>query len=211
MLSRIDEIIYPNRCEVFEFPDPQRFVYPIFKNGSSSIREYAHQQNHKMLINEQIKKISTVDIVLRDPISRFISGINTFLWMTKRDYPTLDTKTILHFAENYLFLNRHYAPQLTWIINLSKYTNKDVQFRFHSMDYITELTNIKLKPDREEQILQPDDIERLKNNIYNETYLRIDNILLSFVNQTVLFNEIINSIKIQDPVAYQKLKCIALD
>ena len=64
MLSRIDEIIYPNRCEVIEFMDPQRFVYPIFKNGSSSIREYATQQNYKTLINEQIKKCNKFLILI---------------------------------------------------------------------------------------------------------------------------------------------------
>ena len=119
MLSRIDDIIYPNRCEVIEFSDPQRFVYPIFKNGSSSLTEYARQQGYKTLLNEQIKKIKIIDVILRNPQDRFISGLNTFLWMTKRDHPDLDTKTILHFAENYLFLNRHYAPQISWLINLT--------------------------------------------------------------------------------------------
>ena len=85
MLSRIDEIIYPNRCEVIEFPDPQRFVYPIFKNGSSSLNDQASQDNLKVLVNEQIKKISKIDIILRDPTDRFISGFNTYVYNTKRD------------------------------------------------------------------------------------------------------------------------------
>lgn len=211
MLSRIDDIIYPNRCEVIEIEPSQRCIYPIYKNGRSSIIEYSVLHNKKTLINEQIKKIKTIEVILRDPQDRFISGINTFLWMTKRDYPTLDIKTILHFAENYLFLNRHYAPQISWLINISKYTDQDTEFKFHSMNYLSELTNIKYKPNKEQQLLELDDIERLKNNTYNEVYLRIDNILLSFINQTVTFKEILDSIKTQDPIAFQKLKCIALD
>ena len=211
MLSRIDEIIYPNRCEVIEFLDPQRFVYPIFKNGSGSILSFSQLHNNKTLINEQIKKIKIIDVILRNPQDRFISGLNTFLWMTKRDHPDLDTKTILHFAENYLFLNKHYAPQISWLINLTKYTTQDTAFKFHNMDFITELTNLKTKPDKEQQLLEPIDIDRLKNNIYNEIYLRIDNILLSFIDQTVTFNEILNKIKDKEPVGFQKLKCIVPD
>lgn len=211
MLSRIDDIIYPNRCEAIEIEPSQRCIYPIYKNGRSSILEYSVLHNKKILINEQIKKIKTIEVILRDPQDRFISGINTFLWMTKRDYPTLDTKTILHFAENYLFLNRHYAPQISWLINIRKYISEDTKFKFHSMDYLSELTNIKYKPNKEQQLLELDDIERLKNNTYNEVYLRIDNILLSFINQTVTFKEILDNIRTQDPVAFQKLKCIALD
>lgn len=211
MLSRIDDIIFPDRCEVIEIEASHRYIYPIFKNGSSSISDYTKTNNKKILVNEQIKKLKIIEVVLRNPRDRFISGINTFLWMTKRDYPDLDLKTVLHFAENYLFLNRHYAPQISWLINITKYTNKNTKFRFYNMDYITTLTNINSRPDREEQILQPDDIERLKNNIHNEIYLRIDNILMSLIDRTLTFREIIEHIKNQDPIAYQKISCIAPD
>ena len=94
MLSRIDEIIYPNRCEVVEFSDPQRFVYPIFKNGSSSLTEYARQQGYKTLLNEQIKRISIIDVVLRDPMDRFLSGFNSYVYNTKTENPNLDLNTV---------------------------------------------------------------------------------------------------------------------
>jgi hypothetical protein len=211
MLSRIDEIIYPNRCEVIEIEHSQRYIYPIYKNGRSSLLEYTRANNKKTLFNDQIKKLQVIDVVLRNPQDRFISGVNTFLWMTKRDHPYLDDRTILHFAENYLFLNRHYAPQITWLINLVKYTNKDTQLKFHGMDYINEITNTNLRPDKEEQLLQLDDITRLKNNPHNEIYLRIDNILMSLIGQSFSMREIVEYIKNQDNLAYQKLSCIALD
>ena len=91
------------------------------------------------------------------------------------------------------------------------YRQQDTAFKFHNMDFITELTNLKTKPDKEQQLLEPIDIDRLKNNIYNEIYLRIDNILLSFIDQTVTFNEILNKIKDKEPVGFQKLKCIVPD
>ena len=53
MLSRLDEIIYPNRCEVIQLAS-QRFFYPIYKNGSSSVAEYARLQSFKTLIKKEI-------------------------------------------------------------------------------------------------------------------------------------------------------------
>ena len=210
MLSRIDDIIYPNRCEVIEFIDPQRFVYPIFKNGSTSIIEYAKQQNYKTLINEQIKKSLIIEVILREPTSRFISGINTFVCNTLRDNPTLDIDTIIYFAENYLFLNRHYAPQLSWIINLSKYTNKQTVLHLHDMSALSKFTHLLINPN-EKNMLSLEVVNRLKNSIHNEMYLRLDRLLLELVGKEVTVPEILSYLKAQDPQAYQKLQCIALD
>jgi hypothetical protein len=163
MLSRIDEIIYPNRCEVIEFLDPQRFVYPIFKNGSTSLYDHAIEKNYKILFNEQIKKISEINIILRDPLERFISGINEFVFYTKRDHTNLDTNTILYFVENYLFLDRHYAPQLSWLVNLKKYVNKDTKLVLHNMESVSKFTPYR-NFSKEENILNEEQILRLKNN-----------------------------------------------
>lgn len=210
MLSRIDDIIYPNRCEVIEFTDPQRFVYPIFKNGSTSIIAYAKQQNYKTLINEQIKRILTIDVVLRNPMDRFLSGFNTYIYNTKQSNPQLDVDTIIYFAENYLFLNRHYAPQLSWIIHLSKYTNNQAVLHLHDISSLNGFTPLSIKPN-EANMLSPEVVNRLKNNIHNEMYQRLDHLLLELVGKEITVNEILAHLKAQDPIAYLKLSCIALD
>jgi hypothetical protein len=210
MLSRIDDIIYPNRCEVIEFPGPQRFVYPIFKNGSSSIREYANQQNYKILLNEQIRKLSTIDVILRDPMPRFISGVNTFVYNTKRDNPQLDVDTIIYFTENYLFLNRHYAPQLSWLLNLNKYLHKNARLRFHDMSVISTFTPIYIKPP-EDNLLNEGVVSKLKTNIHNEIYIRLDSLLLQLVGKELTFLEIMAYLHSQDPNAYSKIRCTAQD
>jgi len=210
MLSRIDDIIYPNRCEVIQFTNPQRFVYPIFKNGSSSLTEYARQQGYKTLFNEQIKKILIIDIVLRDPMDRFLSGFNTYVYNTKQSNPQLDVNTIIYFAENYLFLNRHYAPQLSWIINLSKYTNNQTILRLHDMAALNKFTPLSITP-TETNMLSSKVIDRLKNNIHNEMYQRLDHLLLELVGKEKTVIEIQAHLKAQDPTAYSKLSCIALD
>jgi hypothetical protein len=210
MLSRLDDIIYPNRCEVIEIEASQRYIYPIYKNGSSSLMEYAKHQNYKILLNEQIKRISIIDVILRDPMSRFLSGVNTYVYNTKQANPQLDVDTIIYFAENYLFLNRHYAPQLSWIINLSKYTNTMAVLQLHDMSILDKFTPLSIKPN-ETNMLSEEVISRLKNNIHNEMYQRLDHLLLELVGKEVTVNEILAYLKQQDPQAYQKLSCIALD
>lgn len=209
MLSRITDIIYPNRCEVIEIPN-LGYVYPIYKNGSGSITEYAKQMNYTLLINEQIRKLSVIDIVLRSPLERFISGFNTFVYNTKHDHPELDLDTIIYFAETYLFLNRHYAPQLSWIINLSKFINPQCSLRIHDMKAVNMFTPLVIRPE-ETDVLTPEIVNRLTNNIHNELYLRLDHLLLELVGEEVTFTEVLAHLKAQDPIAYSKLKCIALD
>ena len=210
MLSRIDDIIYPNRCEVIEIEPSQRYIYPIYKNGSSSISEYAKQQGYKILLNDQIKRISVIDVIIRNPMQRFLSGFNTYVYNTKQENPQLDIDTIIYFAEHYLFLNRHYAPQLSWLINLSKYTNAHVVLRLQGMTELNKFTPLTNKPP-ETNMLSPEVINRLKNNIHNEMYQRLEYLLLDLIGKEMTIKEILTHLKTKDPVAYLKLSCIVLD
>ena len=210
MLSRLDDIIYPNRCEVIEIEASQRYIYPIFKNGSGSITEYAKIQKYRYLINEQIQNLTTIDVVLRDPVSRFVSGVNTYVFNTLKQHPNLDLNTVLYFVENYLFLNRHYSPQLGWLVNLNRYAKKDTVIRMRGMESILDYTPMSMRP-IEEQLLTDNQINQLKINIHNQTYIQLDTLLLELVGQDLTFIEILEYIKNKNPIAYLKLKCIALD
>jgi hypothetical protein len=209
MLSRLDEIIYPNRCEVLEIVPSQRYIYPIYKNGSSSITEYAQQQGYKTLLNQQISKLTTIDVVLRNPFDRYISGIKTFVYTTNANNTELDAHTILWFAENYLFLNRHYAPQLSWLINLNRFTK--AKLKFYGMDQLSQFTPLNVKPFEDVPLVDDTVIERLRGNIHNEMYQRLDTLLLELIGQEVTFQEVLEYLESKDKIAFQKLKCIALD
>jgi hypothetical protein len=201
MLSHLDSIIFPDRCEVIEIAPSQRYVYPIFKNGSSSLYQHVNKYKCRILINEQIKKLSSIDIFLRDPQERFNSGINTFIQMTLRDHPGLDRHTVSWFAQNYLFLNRHYAPQFLWLVNLARYTNPDAKLNFLSVDQLKQVTDINVKPGGISPIS-----EELGNQVSdipnNQMYQRIDQILINCIGQSVQFNQLIQYIQQQDPTAY---------
>jgi len=201
MLSHLDSIIFPDRCEVIEVVPSQRYVYPIFKNGKSSLYHYANTHKCRLLLNEQLKKLNSIDVILRDPYERFTSGINTFVQMTVRDHPELDAETILWFAQNYLFLNRHYAPQFLWLINLARYTNPDTKLNFLGMEQLTHITHLNDKPvgvlPATEQL-----VDQLKNIPTNEMYQRIDQILLNCIGQSLQFDQLIQHIQQQDSTAY---------
>jgi hypothetical protein len=200
MLSRIDDIIFPDRCEVIEIEASQRYIYPIFKNGSSSLNEYAQAQKYKILFNEQIRKLPNINVIIRNPQERFISGFNTYVYNTLRDNPNLDLDTVIYFAETYLFLNRHYAPQLSWLVNLTRSAGKNTKLHILGMDSLKEFTPMDTKP-IETQLLSAEVVDRLTKNIHNEMYLRIDNLLLSLVGQALTFDEILKYLKEQDPKA----------
>jgi hypothetical protein len=208
MLSRLDEIIYPNRCEVIEIEPSQRYIYPIFKNGSSSIIKYANQQKYKILFNEQIKRVDTIDVILRNPVDRYVSGFNTFVYNTKRDNPNLDLDTILYFAKTYLFLNRHYTPQLFWLYHLSKYSTSLTKIRLRGMDAISEYSPFNIGP-KQEFLLTNDQIIEITNDLHVKLYLELDNILLTLTGQELTYNEILAHIKHVHPVGYAK--CTAQD
>lgn len=208
MLSRIDEIIYPNRCEVYEVPGTQRFVYPIFKNGSSSIVQYGIRNGYKILFNQQLSKLDLIHVIVRNPLDRYLSGIKTFVYNTKMENPSLDENTILWFAEQYLFLNRHYAPQISWLINLNRYTKS--KLKFCGMEDLHLFSPVHFTPPEDFQF-SDDTKQRLSTNKHNDPFLKLDNLLLDFIGKETTFREVLKYIEYKDPVSFQKLKCVALD
>jgi hypothetical protein len=201
MLSHLDRILFPDRCEVIEIIPSQRYVYPIFKNGSSNLFLAAEANSWRIKINEQIRHLTDIDIVIRRPEERFISGVNTYVQLTIESNPQLDPETVLWFAKNYLFLNKHYCPQFHWILHLSRYTNNDARLNFISMDDIKSITNIyqplNIAP------VTSDTQQQLTNLKNNEMYQRIDKIIFDCIGSSMTFNQLIQHIKMSDPESYK--------
>jgi hypothetical protein len=201
MLSHLDRILFPDRCEVIEVIPSQRYVYPIFKNGSSSLSIAAKTNNWQIRLNDQIKKIDSIDVIIRNPQKRLISGINTFIQHTLRDNPSLDKTTVEWFAQNYLYLNRHYCSQFVWLINLARYLNVDAKLNFLSMSDINTIT-----PLNEQPINVPADdkliiaVSQIKNN---EMYQRIDTVIFDCIGQSMTFTQLLQHIKTNDLSAYE--------
>jgi hypothetical protein len=196
MFSELDNTIFPDSCEVLEIVPSQLFVYPIFKNGSSSLRTTT---NCKKIYNQDIQQIQhPITVFLRDPRERFISGVNTFVQHCIRDNPKLDTQTILYFVKHYLFLDRHYAPQFFWLINLSKFSTVPLILRDRSD--ISQLTNknystVEKVDSKFTELLADFPWDKL------ELYFFLDQILIERIGQTLTFDDIIKIVQ-QRPDLY---------
>ena len=197
MLSQLDRIIFPNRCEVIEVIPLQQYVYPIFKNGSSSLYATAKQNKWRIKLNEQIKQINQIDVILRDPQERLISGIDTFIQYTIRDNPNLDNNTVQWFALNYLHLDRHYCPQFVWLINLARYLNINAKLNFLSMADINTITPLNKQSVVSKLIMEDTQIKQ------NEMYQRIDKVIFACIGQSMTFDALLQHIKISEPAAYE--------
>jgi hypothetical protein len=202
MLSNLDRIIFPDRCVVYEVVPSQRYVYPIFKNGSSSLYITPTRNRWKIKLNEQIKKINSIDVILRHPEERLLSGVNTFIKNTVNEHHGLDKATVSWFAQNYLYLNRHYCSQFIWLLNLARFLHADARLNFLSMDAIDSIVGQNKKPPN---IEPPNDalakqVAQIQNN---EMYQRIDLAIFNCIGQSLTFAELLQHIKTTEPDAYE--------
>ena len=202
MLSHLDRVLFPDRCEVLEVVPSQRYVYVIFKNGHSSFFTPPKKNNWPTRINQQIQRINTIDVIIRNPQDRLVSGINTFIQHTVRDNPGLDLATVEWFALNYLSLNRHYASQFAWLLNLARYLNPVAKLNFLPMAAIGEITGRNSKP---EGVLPANVVltERILSIKNNEMYQRVDATIFECIGNSLTFKELLQHIKTTDPTAYE--------
>ena len=87
-------------------------IYPIFKNGSSSLMAVAD----KTYVNKQIANCNNIIILLRDPEERFVSGINEYCKQNN-----LDVRDTWELVYDDKIINRHFAPQWLWLFHLYKF------------------------------------------------------------------------------------------
>ncbi len=112
-------------------------VYPIFKNGHSSIVRYANDNKCKWLLNERCDRTNPITVFLRKPHERFISGVHTYIEHERRkllveaytrkiqdeDFLTFDYEPILKKIEQGEITNEHFMPQYIWLKKLHQYYN----------------------------------------------------------------------------------------
>lgn len=184
MFSEIDRILFPKECLVLETEPGIQYVYPIFKNGSSSL--FA-EKKFKTLDLEEIAPLSVIDVFVRDPHARFLSGVQTYL---KKSPPYLDRKTMLFMVERYLYLNRHFCPQIYWLLNLSRFTNS--KFRLRRIEDLKNVVSRHLnKSDIDSDIL-----EYFQDKPQVKFFNEMDEVLtVNLIDQVVTMADIIEVLK----------------
>ena len=114
MLTHWNKLINTD-CKVVRLGES--FIYPIFRNASSSLFESADQT----FTNNEIKECKDVIIFLRDPEHRFISGINEYC--LQNNLIVEDTWQQVWKGD---LIDRHFAPQWLWLFHLYKHYKGDV-------------------------------------------------------------------------------------
>jgi hypothetical protein len=196
MLSQLDNIIFPDRCDVLEIVPSQRYVYPIYKNGSSSL----YNSGFRLVDHDELPNVPVVDIYVRNPYDRFVTGVNTFL----QHNTDLDRATVLHFVNNYLFLNRHFCPQFHWIVNLQRFTRAKI--KINSMDALSDITSLKFNQSQDPLLDEVLSTEKL------QFYLSIDKVLTEdLLGKTVSFKLIVQTIRHRYPEVYKEVVQRSID
>jgi hypothetical protein len=196
MLSQLDNIIFPDRCDVLEIVPSQRYVYPIYKNGSSSL----YNSGFRLVNNDELIHISVIDIYVRSAYDRFVTGVNTFL----QHNTNLDRATVLNFITNYLFLNRHFCPQFHWLVNLQRFTNAKI--RINPINSMAEITTLKYN------ISENPMLDEILCTEKVNFYLSIDKVLTEdLIGQTVPFKLIIETAKHRYPEIYKEIVQRSID
>ncbi len=189
MLSYLDPVLFPDECEVYEMGFGN-FVYPIFKNGSSSLKS----ENPTVITDNKIRAIGNITVYLREPFERYVSGVQTYL----RHNPHLDRATALTMIDEYLFLNRHFALQFHWLINLRRYYDNWITFK--SVDELGDITDNTWNALARDQTI----VDYFKNNKKLHFYLELDKFLLKYVGHTVKFVHILAELKVEQPNLYKE-------
>lgn len=203
MFSQIDQIIFPNSCEVVEIPSSQQYVFLIFKNASSSLRQESMHQLGKTYNEHDVNKLSNITVYLRDPMQRYISGVNTFVNFLLRDNAKLDLDTIMHFVNNYRFLNLHYAPQFFWLLNLHRFINPGCTLTLLDIESAKQTTEFRDQPVTKKIIKDFGQQLKFDNNL--ELWFHLDYILRDFLGETLTFDQIYQHIKLNHNNIYHAL------
>lgn len=190
MLSQLDCIIFPDRCDVLEIVPSQQYVYPIYKNGSSSL----YSSGFRQVEHAELSTIPLIDVYVRNPYDRFASGVNTFLQHNQH----LDRSTLLHFVCNYLFLNRHFCPQFHWLLNLQRFTN--AKLRINHISSLSNITALKCNQSQDPML------DKYIDNDKIHFYLSIDKVLTEdLLDKTVTFKLIVQTIKHRYPDVFNEI------
>jgi len=191
MRTALDTELFPELCEVVEIPPHNQWVYLIQKNGSSSLRVQQKRDNLAVFANEKIHGLDYIDVYIRNPRSRYVSGINTYIQLLLTDHPELDYNTAFWFARRYKFLNTHYLPQFHWLANLSQYLHSNAKIRFRNFQDLRQITDLNLGPTGVTSATAEFVKTLFKNDANIELWLFLDQILLDLAGQELTWSQLL--------------------
>ena len=113
-------------------------VYPIHRVGLSSLMDDADIT----YTNSEISKLQHINVLIREPEARFISGVNTYARLNK-----LDVHSVYEKVKNDELVDSHFIPQYLWIMNLYRFFKGEITIRpFSFIANITDVHKHKNEP-----------------------------------------------------------------
>ena len=165
-------------------------IYPIFKNGRTSLYHYGLEKQAETFINEQLKSLKHIHVFLREPNERFISGVNTYI-----EFENLGSQedTILKQIEEMKICDRHFVPQYFWLMHLSKYFKGSV--RLATIKELRLTISTKDEPVKPNGTEIPHVTKKRKEKIKKinfKNYVDIDKkIIKKYINKTIVLENLI--------------------
>lgn len=179
-------------CEVIQFNNHD-FFYPIFKNGSSSLKDYAFKNKLNVFKNKEISHVKKITVFMRDPEERFASGIHTFFYFAN----CAINKHKLKKIENFDIVDKHFIPQYLWLVHLQKHFDGVIKIK--SVDELYNLIPNRdgpwtKYPKRWKPMTQGEKDQIL--SIKHEKYVQVDKkIIKKYMNKSVELKKIITEFK----------------
>ena len=171
MLTHWNKLLNTDCIVVDVGPDT---IYPIFRVGQSTLMSVCD----KKYTNSDIKNCEHIDILIREPRERFVSGVNEYC--VQHNLDVNDTWNSIADGE---IIDRHFAPQFIWLMNLYRFYRGVVTIRPFS--YIKQITDVHLhKSDSKVEVPILDsyvDVDQCLTRYYDQT-VNIDYLIKRYRN-----------------------------
>lgn len=137
-------------------------IYPIFRVGQSTLMSVCDRK----YVNKEIDHCNHVDIMIREPEERFVSGVNEYCRQNN-----LDVESTWNEINLGRIHDRHFTPQYLWLLHLYKFYKGFVTIRpFKHISNVTEVHIHKSESKIEVPVIESFvAVDRHLTNYYNET------------------------------------------
>jgi hypothetical protein len=137
-------------------------VYPIHRVGYSSLMSVAE----KKYTNKEIVKLDHIDVLIRDPEERFVSGVNEYCKQRKLNVHEAYKKIV-----DRELMDSHFIPQYVWLMNLYRFYKGEITIR--PFPFIANITDVHLRNESTDSKVQ---VEPLDN------FVRVDREIIQNTN-----------------------------